>query len=246
MFQSSYYLEKNNPSEANAEISINDVIDKSPCSEWEEEEEPKELYLVATNESSKICKKKARNVAWHKFIEKKKTLDPHYVDTRRARERERLRKKRERTKRISSLGVEDVSKDLVTSIRSLTHDELNFAMPETTDFSSQARKLDIQEQLCNTEERIRNLNQLIWENMRSIFDDNERETLYSPFTLEPVRKAAFILESAEREVHWLSKQLEDFTAAVDNLSQVVEAASEKVESFLLLHAKPSHSHPLWS
>ncbi|GJQ14342.1 hypothetical protein GpartN1_g6133.t1 [Galdieria partita] len=232
--------------EPSAEISINDVIerdleDKSYLSELEEQEEQQnefQKYFVPTKEDTfRLCKntKKAKNMAWYNFIEKKKTSDPHYVDTRRARERERLRKKREGKKRMQEhQSKEDVSRDWVTSIHSLTHTGQDCSLPETEP-SSHPSKLDIQEQLCVTEERIRHFKRLVWENIK---DDHVASVPSS--TLDTIRDAVNILESAERNVHWLSKQLEDFTAAVDNLSQVVQTASEKVESSLLLHFKQNH------
>ncbi|EME27872.1 uncharacterized protein Gasu_45370 [Galdieria sulphuraria] len=252
---SNHCLERRYAIEPNAEISINDVIerdfeDKSYLSELEEQDELQnefQKYFVPAQETSRNYKntKKAKNLAWCNFIEKKKISDPQYVDTRRARERERLRKKRESKRRKQKQrSVEDVSKgDWVTSIHSLTH---RGQLPGV-DSSSQVRKLDIQEQLCVTEERIGHFKRLVWENVKTIQDDNMTSSVSSSSTLENVREAVVILESAERNVHWLSKQLEDFTAAVDNLSQVVETACDKVESSLLLHhTQNRHLHHLLS
>ncbi|GJD07784.1 hypothetical protein Gasu2_21220 [Galdieria sulphuraria] len=232
---SNHCLERRYAIEPNAEISINDVIerdfeDKSYLSELEEQDELQnefQKYFVPAQETSRNYKntKKAKNLAWCNFIEKKKISDPQYVDTRRARERERLRKKRESKRRKQKQRGQ---------------------LPGV-DSSSQVRKLDIQEQLCVTEERIGHFKRLVWENVKTIQDDNMTSSVSSSSTLENVREAVVILESAERNVHWLSKQLEDFTAAVDNLSQVVETACDKVESSLLLHhTQNRHLHHLLS
>lgn len=249
--QESYCLDKNRRNnsalpESNVEISIDDVIerdlDKSYLSEFAEEEQQeqqqRELEKYAlTKESSNA--KNAKTLAWHNFIQKKKTIDPQYVSSRRIRERERLRKKRESRRRKQLESAEYSSKDcFVTSIHSLTHSDLDF--PEKY---SSTRKSNIQEQLCVTEERIRNLKQLLWENLKYADCASTKNTCISSLE-ERVRDAMATLESAERNLRWLSKQLENFTAAVDNLSHVVESVGEKMESSLLLHQQQS-IHPFF-